>query len=80
MKAGTLAHAISFFPEDDAASTSSVEAPPAALTPKALAHARTAMDYEFGKVFDKHDADRYFGGMRGMTVDYMLSCHNIYAG
>ena len=71
MKGSNLLHAISFFPEDTAADTafpaSSVSSA-AALSPRALVHARSAVDYEFGKVFDKQDADRYFGGMCGIAL------------
>ena len=38
------------------------------LSPKALSRAHTTVDYEFGKAFDKQDADRYFGGMAGVCM------------
>ena len=38
------------------------------LSPKALSRAHTTVDYEFGKAFDKQDADRYFGGMPGVYL------------
>ncbi len=35
----------------------------AALSPRAAAHTQRGVDYEFGKAFDRQDADKYFGGM-----------------
>lgn len=69
MKATNLLHSISFFPGDTAASPAASEQEqggPTLPTPKALTRAQTAVDYEFGKAFNQQDADRYFGGMRGV--------------
>lgn len=68
MKAANLLRSISFFPDDTAAGPDALgqEQGPAVNTPRALIRAQTAVDYEFGKVFGQQDADRYFGGMRGV--------------
>ena len=69
LKAANLLRSISFFPGDTAASPAASEQEqegPAVPTPKTLTCAQTAVDYEFGKAFSQQDADRYFGGMRGV--------------
>lgn len=67
-KVTNLSRTISFFPEDGAASPAALEQGPASFVPRALSRAHTGTDYEFGKTYDKQDADRYFGGMRGVSV------------
>lgn len=71
MKGSNLLHAITFFPEDvpaEPASSASSVSSAAAFSPRPLVHARSAVDYEFGKAFDRQDADKYFGGMCGMAL------------
>ncbi|KAL3134162.1 hypothetical protein ABBQ32_008577 [Trebouxia sp. C0010 RCD-2024] len=67
-KVTNLSRTISFFPEDEAASPAASEQGPASVIPRALSRAHTGTDYEFGKAYDKQDADRYFGGMQGVSV------------
>ena len=67
LKATNLLRSISLFPDDAAASSDMSEQGPPMLSPKALSRAHTTVDYEFGKAFDKQDADNYFGGMRGVS-------------
>lgn len=55
LRAGALVHVTSYLPELDY-----MESP---STPGAAARTETGVDYEFGKAFDRQDADKYFGGM-----------------
>ena len=66
LKAANLLRSISVLPDGVAASPDVPEQGPPMLTPKALSRAHTTVNYEFGKAFDKQDADSYFGGMRGV--------------
>ncbi len=62
LKAGALAHVTSYLPEEDYMESPSTPGA-AALSPRAAAHTQRGVDYEFGKAFDRQDADKYFGGM-----------------
>lgn len=79
LKATNLSRTVSFFPEVDTASLPASEQDPATFSPRALSHAHTGTDYEFGKAYDKQDADRYFGGLylyvRAVTIPSTLQFH-----
>ncbi|DBA81363.1 hypothetical protein WJX79_002588 [Trebouxia sp. C0005] len=62
LRAGALAHVTSYLPEEEYIEGPSASGA-AALSPKAAAHTQRGVDYEFGKAFDRQDADKYFGGM-----------------
>ena len=62
LRAGALAHVTSYLPEEDYVESPSTPGA-AALSPQAAAHTQRGVDYEFGKAFDRQDADKYFGGM-----------------
>lgn len=62
--AGALITTASYLSEEDSAG-SLPEPSTFALSPKAASQARMGVDYEYGKVFGKQDADKYFGGMLG---------------
>ncbi len=62
LRAGALAHVTSYLPEEDYMESPSTPGA-AALSPRAAAHTQRGVDYEFGKAFDRQDADKYFGGM-----------------
>jgi len=62
LRAGALAHVTSYLPEEDYVESPSIPGA-AALSPQAAAHTQRGVDYEFGKAFDRQDADKYFGGM-----------------
>lgn len=59
---------MSLFPDDAAAGPDVPEQGPPMLSLKTLSRAHTTVDYEFGKAFDKQDADHYFGGMPGVCL------------
>ena len=62
LRAGALARVTSYLPEEDYMESPSA-AGAAPLSPRAAALTQRGMDYEFGKAFDRQDADKYFGGM-----------------
>ena len=62
LRAGALAHATSYMPEEEPTDSPSALIP-AALSPRAATRTQRGVDYEFGKAFGRQDADKYFGGM-----------------
>ena len=67
LTATSLLRTISYFPDHDQAAAAPDQGP-ATSSPRALSHAHTTVDYEYGKAYDKQDAERYFGGMRGVYL------------
>lgn len=74
LRAGALAHVTSYLPEEEYIEGPSASGA-AALSPKAAAHTQRGVDYEFGKAFDRQDADKYFGGMISESIS--LRCEHL---
>ena len=73
LRAGALVHVTSYLPEEDFTESPSTPGA-AALSPRAAAHTQRGVDYEFGKAFDRQDADKYFGGMISESTSLCCAC------